>query len=450
MNNFKSSSFKVGILTLVALIILIFAILWVQGRAFSSAERIEVHFRDVNGMRTGSGVQMMGLRVGQVEEIVPVVDGEKSYVKIKFVITAPNIKIPKASAISIQQSGIIGEQFLEITPPRTRVVYIPANNKSLLYKDDIVEMKLDNKMYDVGYVKDARIMSTKLIPMPDRGRIKTDYAYKIDYVVNLPGLRLPEFIKGEIAGKKLRITPLDNVLIPYPKQDSPYTILEPMRLSQFLDLQYKAAESLTVTNQKINDLLSDKLIADLKQSVVNMNALTAQATTTMAKAEKLIDSSNKDLDNMMKMLDSFTKNFDTLTKIVDNVAGDPQFKPTFYDATKVLTQLTNNLNKVLDNADAAKLGADLNAIVSNVNEISSFVNTMTKDKKLQDKVLTAVDNVNKAMVDLSNALEVVNSMTPKQKEELNETLNNVSATACNLRKFTEKLNKRFLLFRLMF
>ena len=226
--------------------------------------------------------------------------------------------------------------------------------------------------------------------------------------------------------------------------------MEPMRISKFLDLQYKAAESLTVTNQKINELLSDKLIADLKQSVVNMNALTAQATTTMAKAEKLIDSSNKDLDEMMKMLDSFTKNFDTLTKIVDNVAGDPQFKPTFYDATKALTQLTNNLNKVLDNADAAKLGADLNAIVSNVNEISTFVNTMTKDKKLQDKVLTAVDNVNKAMVDLSNALEVVNSMNPKQKEELNETLNNVSATACNLRKFTEKLNKRFLLFRLMF
>ena len=77
-----SSSLKVGILAISALIILLFTVLWIKGRAFSSAERIEVQFKDVNGMRPGSGVQMMGLRVGQVEEIIPVVDGDNSYVKI--------------------------------------------------------------------------------------------------------------------------------------------------------------------------------------------------------------------------------------------------------------------------------------------------------------------------------------------------------------------------------
>ena len=130
-----SPSFKVGILTLVALIILLFTVLWIKGRSFSSAERIEVHFKDVNGMRPGSGVQMMGLRVGQVEEIIPVVDGESSYVKMKFVITEPGITIPKASMLSIQQSGLIGEQFLEITPPRVRSVYIPVVGKELLSND---------------------------------------------------------------------------------------------------------------------------------------------------------------------------------------------------------------------------------------------------------------------------------------------------------------------------
>ena len=34
-----SPSFKVGILTLVALIILLFTVLWIKGRSFSSAER---------------------------------------------------------------------------------------------------------------------------------------------------------------------------------------------------------------------------------------------------------------------------------------------------------------------------------------------------------------------------------------------------------------------------
>ena len=188
---FKSSSFKVGILTLIALTILILTILWVKGRSFSSADRIEVHFKDVNGMRAGSGVQMMGLRVGQVEEITPVVDGEKSYVKLKFVITEPGISIPKASSISIQQSGLIGEQFLEITPPKTRTLYLPVINKNLIYNDDPVQIKLDNNYYDVGYIKNTRIVVTDAIPVEFRDKVKTKYAYKIDYVINMPGLILP-------------------------------------------------------------------------------------------------------------------------------------------------------------------------------------------------------------------------------------------------------------------
>ena len=121
-----------------------------------------------------------------------------------------------------------------------------------------------------------------------------------------------------------------------------------------------------------------------------------------------------------------------------------------FEATKAMTNFANNLNKVMDNTDAKQLGADLNAIVSNVNEISASVNMMTKDQKLKTQVFETVANVNKAMVDLSKALEVVNSMSPSEKCQMTQTLNDVAKTASNLRKFTDKLNKRFLLFRLMF
>ena len=143
-----SSSFKVGLLTLIALAVLLGVVFKVKGRTFSSADRVEIEFKDVNGMRPGAGVQMMGLRVGQVEEITPVINGEDSFVKVKFVITEPNIAIPKASMFSIQQTGLIGELFLEITPPKTRTVYVPMINKDILYKDDDVRMKLDKEFYE--------------------------------------------------------------------------------------------------------------------------------------------------------------------------------------------------------------------------------------------------------------------------------------------------------------
>ena len=136
-----SSSFKVGLLTLISLLILIFGILWIKGRALSAGERLSVDFKDVNGMRPGSGVQLMGFRVGQVEEITPVINADNSYVKVKFVITEPDVTIPPASTISIQQSGIIGEQFLEITPPKVRTIFLPITKKSkLLHANDNVQI----------------------------------------------------------------------------------------------------------------------------------------------------------------------------------------------------------------------------------------------------------------------------------------------------------------------
>ena len=275
-----SPSFKVGLLTLLALILLIGVVFKVKGRTFSSADRMEVQFKDVNGMRPGAGVQMMGLRVGQVEEITPVIDGENSYVKVKFVITEPNIDIPKASMLSIQQSGLIGELFLEITPPKTRTAYVPMLTKDILYKDDNVQMKLDQKYYDVGKITNIEVVSKDVLPYAIKDTIKTNFAYKVDYVINLPGLILPEFLKGKVVKENgtntLRISTLDDIVLPYPTQKSPYTIIEPMRIADFMDWQYRAAESLTETNRKINDILSDQVIAELKlsvkKSVLNLSA----------------------------------------------------------------------------------------------------------------------------------------------------------------------------------
>jgi methyl-accepting chemotaxis protein len=113
-------------------------------------------------------------------------------------------------------------------------------------------------------------------------------------------------------------------------------------------------------------------------------------------------------------------------------------------------RLSKNLNKVLDNVDAQKMAADLQAITQNVNDISNYVCTMTKDDKLKKQLTETVNKVNTAMTDISNALSVVNSMSPAQKAQVQQIVEDSAKTTHNLRLFTDKLNKRFLLFRLMF
>lgn len=447
-----SSSFKVGILTIVALSIFLFTVLWVKGRSFSSADRIEVYFKDVNGMRPGSGVQMMGLRVGQVEEITPVIEGENSYVKLKFVITEPGIKIPKASMLTIQQSGLIGEQFLEITPPKLRSVYIPVVNQQVLISDSDVEIMLDEKYYDVGKVKKSQILATQMVPEEFRDFIKTNYAYKIDYYINLPGLIVPNFMKGQIVTsngvKKLRISPLDNTPLPYPHQTSPYTVVEPMRIADFMDLQYKAAESLTETNRVVNELLNDKMISDLTTSVSNFKDLTAQATTTLEKAEKLIDSSKNDIDAMLWLLTDATNNFNKLAVNINGIVSDEKFKPAMFETADAIANISKQLSPIIGAVDSKAFAEDLTGLMNNLREISDSINVMTKDENLKGKIVNSIDNLNITMCEVSKALETINGKG--DKDNLKQIIEDTSETVENLKKFSEKLNKRFLLFRLMF
>ncbi len=451
-----SSSFKVGLLTLLSLILLIGVVLKVKGRAFSSAPRVEIQFKDVNGMRPGAGVQMMGLKVGQVEEITPKIIGDDSYVNVKFVITEPNVSIPKASAFSIQQSGLIGELFLEITPPKTRTIYIPMISKDVLYKDDPVEMKLSDDYHDVGLIKEIQVITREALPYSFREKIKTNYAYKVDYIINLPGLIMPEFLKGEAVSfkngeKKLRISSIDNTVLPYPKQTSPYTIIEPMRIADFLDWQYKAAESLTETNMKINTLLSDKTISELQMTVNNIDEITQKASTTVDKVNQLIDDSRGDIKELIGLINHATADFNALSGNLNNIVGDPMFKKNIISATMSVDQLAHNLNKIMGNEEESKkMAEDIRTITNNLSEISSSVNKMTKDDNLKRELTTTIANANKALDGISTSLASVNKMTPENKTELDTILEDTKVTTCNLRKFSEKLNKRFLIFRLLF
>ena len=451
-----SSSFKVGLLTLTALIILIFSILWIKGRALSAGERLFVDFKDVNGMRPGSAVQLMGFRIGQVEEIEPVLSNlDDPYVRVKFVITEPNVDIPNASTISIQQSGIIGEQFLEITPPRVRMLYLPINKNSMvLHANDDVQMILSDKLHPVGKVKKIEIIETKTLPINIQEEVKTPSAYKIGYVVTLPGLQLPDRLIGKIKIKDskhyLFIKPATKMEIAYPQSTSKFTVLEPLRLSDFMDLQYRAAMSLAETNEKLSALLSDDVISDLKNIISNVDLLTIKANDTLDKTQLLIDSSRKDLRSLMETTDKVSAKVIVLTDNINAIIGDKEFKDTLISTTKSIDRLSQNLNNVLENPKTRETLDNLQVASKNIAEISQYVNGMTKDPVLKEQINTTVVKFNKALDDLSCTLETVNSLTTDKKEELNDTINNVNETSKNLRKFSEKLNKRFLLFRLMF
>ncbi len=449
-----SSSFKVGLLALFAIVILIFTVMWVKGRTLSTSERLTVDFRDINGMRTGSGVQMMGVRIGQVEELIPIMDGVNSRVSVKFVITEPNITIPKASTISIQQSGIIGEQFLEITPPKEKVMYIPVEPNSLvLHSNDKVQMLLDKQYFDVGNVKDVEIVEKASLSKLIKENINTKMAYKVTYIIDLPGLIVPERIKGKIVkvdnNEKFRISPVEDIEIPYPVTTSDFTVIEPLRIADFMEIQYKSASSLVETNERLSLLLSDDVISDLQQTAVNINELTERANVTISKAEELIDVSKEELISLSNDAGVLADKLMTLADNLNKITGDEDFIKGISKTANSVEKLATDVTDLLESDETKATLQNINITAKNIAELSSYVNDMSKDAGLKTAIKQSVDKLNTALDKLAITLDTVNYAT-SDEEQLKKTLEDVSVASENIKKFSQKLNKRFLLFRLMF
>ena len=451
-NRKVSSSLKVGILTITALIILIFTVLWIKGRSLSTGERIEVVFHDVNGIRAGSGVQMMGLRIGQIEEIIPVIDGKDSHVKIKFVVTENDVKIPKASTISIQQSGLIGEQFLEVMPPKVNYIYVETDKSYTNLKDEQdIYMTLSDKKERIGKVDHAVVIPTNSAPLEYRTKFKTQNTLKIGYIIDMPGLILDnENLTAEIVNSELNFKLKNGDKLELPSVNSPYTVIEPMRISDFLELQYRAAHSLASMNDRVMEILSDELVEDIRESVNNVNELTKKATTTIDKANALLDSSKDEIAVILKQTDILTKKLAVLSDNLNDVVGDKEAKKSLYSTIKSVGRLADNVNKVMENPETAEMIDDLAEISRNLADISCYVNEFAGDEQLKTNLKETIQGMNNAIKEVNENLKNANKMSKDEELSVNNAVADAVVTTRNLRKFSEKLNKRFLLFRLMF
>lgn len=447
-----SSSLKVGFLTVVAITILIFTVLWIKGRTLSAGERIDVVFHDVNGIRPGSGVQMMGLRIGQIEEIIPVIDGKNSYVKVRFVITEDGVKIPTASTISIQQSGLIGEQFLEVMPPKVKTIYVETSKPTTsVKKGQLIFMDLSNESNAIGHIENAEVIPTAAAPVEYRARYKSKNTLKLSYVIDMPGLVLDDSsIEIKIVDNKITAYTRSGEMLELPHVISPYTVIEPMRISDFLELQYKSAKALSETNEKVMKILSDDFIYQVKDSVENINQLTIKASTTIDKAEALLDSSKNELDSVLSQSDILVRKLIVLSDNVNSIVADKDLKDNLNTTMVSVGKLSNNINTIIEDKQTKEMLTNLNEISRNLADISVYVNEFTEDENLKKDLKSTISGINCAITSVNTTLAKQQNLSDSEKLTVSTAISDSVVAARNLRKFSEKLNKRFLLFRLMF
>lgn len=449
---------KVGLLTLISIAVLVFSLMWLKGRTLATGERFTVQFHDVDGMRAGSMVQLMGMRVGQVENVEPVVTNIDNYVKVDFLITSTQIKIPKGSQISVQQSGIIGEKFLEVTPPVINVVEIALNDGNIKAKKGIpVKFLYKDKKYDIGEVKGSEIISKILEEYKTTKKgVSLSEAVKnyneISYIITRAGLTIPDTSTYELAdnGKYLLITPPAEFIVQIPKEDVLFTTVDPLRIKEFLELQVESAAALKATNDKINQLLEPEQIETLKDTLRNTKLLTATATSVLDEANSMMVDSKDDLRTLVESSSKLSENMITISDNINSIIGEPELKEDILSTVHSVKQSTEELNKIISDPNLKETISLTRETSKNVSELVAYFKDVAENEKLKDKLNNTINNLNSSLDKLSTLLTRTDNLTASQEENVKKIITESTEISTNMKKFSSKLNKHFLLFRLLF
>lgn len=280
---------------------------------------------------------------------------------------------------------------------------------------------------------------------------KTPYAYAVDYIVTKTGIIVPSGVSGKMSTENdLILTPMDNEILRYYTANANYTVVEPLRISEFLDVQLQAAKAFGEINNKINTLLSEDVLDDTEVTLANIKNVSIAASDAVTKADELINSTRDDIRQTVSLSCQLTKEVTSLTSNLNELVCDPEFKTSISQTASSLDSASRSINTLLNDKDTQETLKYLRETSKNMSELSASVNEVAKDEKFKAEVKMTATNLNKSLDALEKALGTVSNISPEDKCYIKQTLSDTAVLTKNLRKFSEKLNKRFLLFRLMF
>jgi phospholipid/cholesterol/gamma-HCH transport system substrate-binding protein len=440
-----SATVKVGLLTLISLGATIGVILWLQGRTMAQGKAFTVQFDDVDGLAIGAPVQLMGIRVGFVKTITPIIEqGTRYAVNVRFAIARDDVAITRGSHLSIQQSGLIGEKFLEITPPQITqaVLTIPAPKAPLPAPGFPVVVARQGQEQTVGQVH--QLTATDHLPY------KT---VRLWYRITTPGVN--------ITGKShtsLQLTPSpklvihvgDGVLMTHAKANTFFTVENPMRLKQFLEIQLESAEALKATNDKINQLMTDDTIMTLRSTLKNTERLTAQASTVVNRAENLLNKASGDLDRLVNSGETLSGQITKVATALNHVVGDPALQQNVKQSVASLQHASQQLDALLADPQLKQTLALAHTTSQDAAASMKVLHTTLDNMQLQTRLTQNLGQLTQTLDQVEQLAKTVNTLTTEQKTSLQGIVTDTRTSASALKQFTRKLNGHFVLFKLMF
>ncbi len=362
---------SVGLMLLAGVGIFIAASMWLKGLGPGSQKyNITAQFPDAGGIQQGGPVRYRGVRVGKIAAIKP----GANFMEVTLEITDPDLRIPSNAIAETNQTGLIGEPVVEITP-RGQVNLSPDLAKAL-----------DSNC-------DAKIIICHNGQIP--GAV---------------GSSFNELLK--------RATALVN------RYESP-EIADALKLT--LRNASQAAVDISILSKKFGDLPAS-LKKELGSISASATTLTKSLDNTVKKVGDTTDKIGATADQFSETARHVNKTADTLTttvveygklaKSVDALVSENRqtFGATLgnFNALSIdLRRTVNKLNPTIDklNSTVAKVNSealvrDLEGVLSNANKTAANLRDITASFNNPKSLLTLQQTLDSARITFQNAQKI--------------------------------------------
>ncbi len=337
---------SVGLVILAGLVLFAGAALWLRGlNPANRSFKIFIEFGDTAGLQTGATVRFRGVSVGKIVAIRP----RPNKVEVEVQISPADIIIPRDVIAQANQSGLISQTMIELTPKSTLTQTVSA--KPLDANCDSKLILCDNSRLqgDLGISVDALIRSSVRF-----AEIYSDPAFfnNVNSVLKNTSSAAAEFTKLSRELSTLTQSARDEL----------------KAFSASAVSISRTADKLGITAEQVNSLIATNRTT-LVATLDNLNQITGQLRRTVGSFGNVIGKTEQS---------EFLQNLETLT------ANAAKASENLKAASDALTSPANLLilQQTLDSAratfqNAQKITADLDELTGDPafrNNLKNLVN----------------------------------------------------------------------------
>ncbi|MBV6625369.1 MAG: MCE family protein [Rivularia sp. (in: Bacteria)] len=400
---------SVGLLILLGLGVFGVIFLWLNrinaaGRTYSFI----VEFKDAGGMQKGAVVQYRGVKVGNISEIKAGVNG----VEVELDINKPDLVIPRDVKIEANQSGLISESIVEITPERI-----------------ISRENVDAGPQDKG--------CDPTIIVCEGSRLKGEIGISVDELIRYSS-RLSEVYSRpdvyENVNQALKNTSLAAAQVAQLTRDvSSLTKATQQQLKTFAS----SAETVATAANRVS-ISTDQTINQFGDTAEQLNATARQFGNTAEKfsgtATEISSTANR-ANRLLTNIDNLvTTNRSSLVSALNDItATSSQLRTTL-----------NSLSPSINRFTKGQLLENLETLSANAAEASTNLRDITKTLNDPNNLLVLQQTLDSARVTFENTQKITSDLDdltgdPKFRQNLRELINGLSGLLSSTQQMEQQV-----------